>query len=157
MQKFPISRRNSSPPPAVGGSGLALSGCDVFDCLATATTRLRNFMESANGLTYRVQRLLAGRDALAQEFTEADIRQPQRPNGVTAPDDEIYKGSGATFRRLAARGRRSGREAAVAVARPAAGHALRAPRSPGTIASRAGAASPNGPACRWRWCSTRRR
>jgi DMSO/TMAO reductase YedYZ molybdopterin-dependent catalytic subunit len=39
-----------------------------------------------------VQRLLAGRDSLAQEFTEADIRQPMRPNGVTAPDDDIYKG-----------------------------------------------------------------
>ena len=49
-------------------------------------------MEGANALTYRVQRLLAGRDALAQEFTEADIRQPQRPNGVTAPDDDTYKG-----------------------------------------------------------------
>ena len=49
-------------------------------------------MEGANGLTYRVQRLLAGRNSLAQEFTEADIRQPQRPNGVTAPDDDTYKG-----------------------------------------------------------------
>ena len=48
-------------------------------------------MERANRLTYRVQRLLAGRDALAQEFSEGDIRQPQRPNGVTAPDDGIYK------------------------------------------------------------------
>lgn len=28
--------------------------------------------------------------SLAQEFTEADIRQPQRPNGVTAPDDQDY-------------------------------------------------------------------
>ena len=53
---------------------------------------LRNFFEGANNLTYRVQRLLGGGDTLAQEFTEADIRQPQRPNGVTAPDDAFYKG-----------------------------------------------------------------
>ena len=42
-------------------------------------------------MTYRVQRLLAGRNALAQEFAEADIRQPQRPNGVTSPENEDYK------------------------------------------------------------------
>ena len=38
-----------------------------------------------------MQRLLGGGYTLAQEFTEADIRQPQRPNGVTAPDDDVYK------------------------------------------------------------------
>ena len=52
---------------------------------------VRNVLESGNSLTYRIQRLLAGRDQLAKEFTEADIRQPQRPNGITAPDDEAYK------------------------------------------------------------------
>ena len=67
---------------------------------------LRNFFEGANNLTYRVQRLLGGGDTLAQEFTEADIRQPQRPNGVTAPDDDCLQGPARQqFRRLAARGR----------------------------------------------------
>ena len=59
--------------------------------LSNPDSGLRNVLESANDLTYRVQRLLGGGDALAQEFTEADIRQPQRPNGVTAPDDAVYK------------------------------------------------------------------
>jgi DMSO/TMAO reductase YedYZ molybdopterin-dependent catalytic subunit len=91
MQKFQISRRKFLSAAGIGASGLALSGCDVFDGLARDGAP-RGFMEGANGLTYRVQRLITGRDALAQEFTEADIRQPQRPNGVTAPDDEFYRG-----------------------------------------------------------------
>ena len=71
---------------------MMLSGCDVFDSLSNPDNGLRNFFEGANNLTYRVQRLLGGGYTLAQEFTEADIRQPQRPNGVTAPDDAVYKG-----------------------------------------------------------------
>lgn len=90
MGTFKLSRRNFLTGAAIGGSGLVLSGCDILDGM-TGDSRTRNLLESANSLTYRVQRLLAGRDALAQEFTEADIRQPQRPNGVTAPDDEDYK------------------------------------------------------------------
>jgi DMSO/TMAO reductase YedYZ molybdopterin-dependent catalytic subunit len=38
-----------------------------------------------------VQRLMQGGSAPAQEFSEADIRQPQRPNGVTNPEDAPYK------------------------------------------------------------------
>jgi len=90
MHKFHMNRRSFITAAAFGGSGLALSGCDVFDGLAL-DGRLRNVFESANDLTYRMQRLLGGGHTLAQEFTEADIRQPQRPNGVTAPDDAVYK------------------------------------------------------------------
>lgn len=71
---------------------MALSGCDAFDFLQDRDNGVRNVLEGANGLTYRAQRLIAGRASLAQEFSEADIRQPQRPNGVTAPDDDTYKG-----------------------------------------------------------------
>jgi DMSO/TMAO reductase YedYZ molybdopterin-dependent catalytic subunit len=92
MTKFKINRRSFITSAAVGGSGMMLSGCDVFDSLSSPDNGLRNFFEGANNLTYRVQRLLGGGYTLAQEFTEADIRQPQRPNGVTAPDDAVYKG-----------------------------------------------------------------
>lgn len=91
MQKFQLTRRRFLTAAGIGASGLVLPGCDVFDGLGRDGA-LRGFMESANGLTYRAQRLITGRDALAQEFTEADIRQPQRPNGVTAPDDDFYRG-----------------------------------------------------------------
>lgn len=91
MGKFQINRRHFLTSAALGGSGLLLGGCDIFDDLGRDST-VRSVLASANDLTYRAQRLVTSRDALAQEFTEADIRQPQRPNGITAPDDAVYKG-----------------------------------------------------------------
>ncbi|MCV3241364.1 molybdopterin-binding protein [Mesorhizobium sp. ZC-5] len=92
MQKFQLSRRKFLTSAALGASGLALSGCDAFDSVSNSDSAVRQILEGANGLTYRAQRLLVGRQALAQEFSESDIRQPMRPNGVTAPDDATYKG-----------------------------------------------------------------
>lgn len=91
MPKFHITRRNFLTAASIGISGAALSGCDAFDFLQDRNNGVRNFLTNANDLTYHAQRLIAGRDTLAQEFTEADIRQPQRPNGVTAPDDPVYQ------------------------------------------------------------------
>lgn len=88
--RFDPARRTLLAAATLAGSGTLLSGCDVFDGLST-DGGLRDVLETANSLTYRVQRLLSGRGALAREFTEADIRQPQRPNGVTSPDDEDYR------------------------------------------------------------------
>lgn len=67
-----------------------LSGCKVLDGLSTPDNRLRQFMERANDLTMAMQRGMLDRDALAQEFSRSDIRQPQRPNGVTDPQDADY-------------------------------------------------------------------
>lgn len=92
MGAFRIDRRNFLTAASLGATGLITTGCDILDPLSNPENGLRNVMEGANDLTYRVQRLLAGRNSLAQEFTEADIRQPQRPNGVTAPGDPTYKG-----------------------------------------------------------------
>lgn len=90
MPGFQLSRRKFLIGAAIGATVPVLSGCDVLDGHSTGST-VRSVLESANSLTCRVQRMLAGRDALAQEFSEADIRQPQRPNGTTAPEDESYK------------------------------------------------------------------
>ena len=95
MAKFQISRRKLLTAAGVGASGLLLGGCDAFDGHLGMGDGLRSFLEGANALTHRAQRLLV-RDALAPEFSEADIRQPMRPNGITAPDDETYKGLLAT-------------------------------------------------------------
>jgi DMSO/TMAO reductase YedYZ molybdopterin-dependent catalytic subunit len=92
MSKFRINRRAFITAATVGGSGLVLSGCDMFDSVGDPDSGLRHVIESANDLTYRVQRLLGGGYTMAQEFTEADIRQPQRPNGSTSPDDPYYQG-----------------------------------------------------------------
>ncbi len=75
----------------VAASGVALSGCDVLDPLARRDSPVRRFMAGANGLTYRAQRWLIGNASLAREYTEADIRQPQRPNGITDPQDADYR------------------------------------------------------------------
>jgi len=92
MASFQINRRKFLTAAGVGSSGLLLSGCDVFDNQLRVGSSLRSFLEGANDLTYRAQRLLGGGHAMAQEYAESDIRQPQRPNGVTSPDDSVYKG-----------------------------------------------------------------
>lgn len=86
-----VSRRSLLTGAAVTASSMTLSGCSAFDFLSDGDSRVRHVLERANSLTYRVQRLLMGDDWLAREFTRADIRQPQRPNGVTSPDDPNYK------------------------------------------------------------------
>lgn len=91
MKTFRINRRNFLTSASVAAGGLALSGCDVLDDVSSSQSNVRKVIESANTLTYRVQRLLQGRNALAHEFTTADIRQPMRPNGVTDPPDAPYK------------------------------------------------------------------
>jgi DMSO/TMAO reductase YedYZ molybdopterin-dependent catalytic subunit len=80
-----MNRRSFLAQGLIGTSALALSGCRVLD----EDTALRRFMAQANGLTYRAQRLLAP-DALAPEFTEADIRQGMHPNGSTDPQGAEY-------------------------------------------------------------------
>lgn len=89
-----------------GAASLLLTGCDAFDPLGSDQSRVRQVLAAANGLTYRVQRLLAG-DALAQEFAETEIRQGQRPNGSVDPDSPDYlalKASGFAGYRLTVTG-----------------------------------------------------
>ena len=73
----------------LGAAALGLSGCKVLDGANEKDSALRGIFESASNLTYRAQRLLAG-DRLAPEYTQADIRQGQRPNGSVDPDTEDY-------------------------------------------------------------------
>lgn len=88
---FQLSRRGFLTGSAVAGSSLALGGCDALDGLVGRGSSVRSVLEQANSLTYRVQRLLLSSNALAQEFSESEIRQPQRPNGVTQPGDALYR------------------------------------------------------------------
>lgn len=90
MARF-ITRRHFLTGSALAASGIALSGCDMFDFLGRRENAMRKFMLRANDLTFRAQRALLSPDTLAAEFTEADIRQPMRPNGVTRPQDADYQ------------------------------------------------------------------
>ncbi len=85
-----FARRRFLTAATVGGSTLALTGCDAFDNWLRADYAVHETLEKANNLTYRVQRMLLGENSLAAEFSESDIRQPMRPNGVTNPEDEDY-------------------------------------------------------------------
>jgi DMSO/TMAO reductase YedYZ molybdopterin-dependent catalytic subunit len=90
MSKLIISRRRFLTGTATGISGLVLAGCDQFDFLGQRDNQVRDFLERANTLTYQTQRLLAGEQTLARTYSEAEIRQPQRPNGSIDPKSEEY-------------------------------------------------------------------
>jgi DMSO/TMAO reductase YedYZ molybdopterin-dependent catalytic subunit len=81
-----MNRRGFLRQGLIGASALGLAGCKVLD----ADGAVHDVMKTANGLTYRAQRLIGGGHTLAPEYGEADIRQGQRPNGVTNPDGEDY-------------------------------------------------------------------
>jgi DMSO/TMAO reductase YedYZ molybdopterin-dependent catalytic subunit len=74
----------------LGGTAFALSGCKVFDSAGDSDSALHRLFSSHEGLTRSAQRALIG-DRLAPEFSEADIRQGQRPNGSTDPDGADYR------------------------------------------------------------------
>ena len=101
-QKFMLNRRRLLGLGAASASTLMLAGCDQFDFLSDGNNGVREVLTKANDVTYRVQRLLVGQQALAPEYTEADIRQGQRPNGSTDPQSAPYV---SRWRRLLPRSR----------------------------------------------------
>ena len=128
-----------------GLGGLMLAGCDRL----SNEPRFRSVLGKANGLTYRVQRFLLGANRLAPEYSEAEISPAFRANGSTDPQDEDYldlADNDFADWRLKVEGLVE-RELTLSLADLRA-PCRRAPRSPATTASRAGAASANGPACR---------
>ena len=85
-----LTRRGLLTTGTLGG-GLLLSACDGL----TRSPGITKFVQSAEGATYRWQRLI-GRDALAREFTKADLSPEFKPNGSVDPDDEDYRRHAAT-------------------------------------------------------------
>jgi DMSO/TMAO reductase YedYZ molybdopterin-dependent catalytic subunit len=73
---------------AGGAATLMLGGCD--DHLST-TSWVPPILDSAENLTRYVQRLVVGDNALAREYTEADISKHFRANGTTDPQDPTYQ------------------------------------------------------------------
>jgi len=83
----PLDRRRFLNRAAATLGVLPLAGCDdlsgnpwVLDTLGWAETATR-----------RVQRLILPPQALAREYTEADISKHFKPNGSTDPDDPDYQ------------------------------------------------------------------
>ena len=77
-----VSRRNAL---AIGG-GLLVAGCDRI----AATKTAQQGFKGAEDLTYRVSRLLTARDALAPQFSGADISPIFRSNGSAMPRSPDY-------------------------------------------------------------------
>src|SRR6185312_10805602 len=65
---------------------LGLSACDRL----SQSQGVNSTLESAEGLTRRVQRLLLGRHALAPEYQPGDISKSFRANGTINPGTEEY-------------------------------------------------------------------
>jgi DMSO/TMAO reductase YedYZ molybdopterin-dependent catalytic subunit len=68
-------------------AGLLLGGCDRL----SDSPRFQRLLDSAEELTYRAQRLVVGRKALAREFTEADLSPVFRSNGTNMPSTEVFQ------------------------------------------------------------------
>ncbi|MBB6227286.1 DMSO/TMAO reductase YedYZ molybdopterin-dependent catalytic subunit [Polymorphobacter multimanifer] len=74
----------------VAGSGLLLAGCDAL----VSAPRARALVQGAEQATQRWQRLV-GRDALAREFSAADISPVFKANGTIAPVEPGYQAHAA--------------------------------------------------------------
>jgi DMSO/TMAO reductase YedYZ molybdopterin-dependent catalytic subunit len=90
MPKRILTRRSLLKAGLATAASLPLAGCSAFDFLRERDNAVRQFMIGINSLTYKAQRLLLSADQLAPEFSMADIRQDQHPNGSTDPETEDY-------------------------------------------------------------------
>lgn len=84
-----ISRRHLL---GAGVSGLLLSGCDRLD----RSESFKGVLRSAEGLTMRAQRLITDRDALAREYSVADLSPVFRSNGTSMPGTPSYRDQAAS-------------------------------------------------------------
>jgi DMSO/TMAO reductase YedYZ molybdopterin-dependent catalytic subunit len=72
---------------ALTAGGLTLTGCDKL----YAVPQFKHLLQGAEGLHYRAQRLVAGRDALAREYGAADMSPVFRVNGNSMPGSAAYQ------------------------------------------------------------------
>jgi DMSO/TMAO reductase YedYZ molybdopterin-dependent catalytic subunit len=73
-------------------AGLAIAGAFLAGCDRISQSPAgAKVLQSAEGVTRRVQGVFSPSTALAQEFTEADISPVFRPNGTTEPDTDEYQ------------------------------------------------------------------
>jgi DMSO/TMAO reductase YedYZ molybdopterin-dependent catalytic subunit len=81
-----LTRRQMLVRGTTAWAGLVLAGCDRL----SNSPSFRDMLDSAEGLSYRAQRLLVGRNALAREFKESDLSPVFRSNGTSNPDTRSY-------------------------------------------------------------------
>jgi DMSO/TMAO reductase YedYZ molybdopterin-dependent catalytic subunit len=98
MTRRVLTRREMLLRGSAAFGGLLLAGCDRL----TDSPSFRKLLDSAEGLTFRAQRLALGNQTLAHEFGEKDLSPVFRSNGTTSPDSDEYReladGGFATWR-----------------------------------------------------------
>ena len=82
-----VSRRGLIGAASASFGGLMLAGCDRLG----QAPPLSKFLGSAEGLTYRAQRLLLAGQPLAREFSVRDISPVFKSNGTSMPGSDVYK------------------------------------------------------------------
>jgi DMSO/TMAO reductase YedYZ molybdopterin-dependent catalytic subunit len=86
MGNVRLPRRRFLALGAASLGGTQLAGCDRL----SEAPDFQAFLASAEGLTYRVQRLLGGGHARAREFTASDVSPVFKVNGTRMPEGEDY-------------------------------------------------------------------
>ena len=88
MGRIIVTRRRFLRTTAMSFGGLLLAGCDKLN----ESPSFRAKLDGAESLTLRGQRLLLRGQALAREFSPANISPLFRVNGTSMPPDEEYQG-----------------------------------------------------------------
>ncbi|MDP9044911.1 MAG: molybdopterin-binding protein [Pseudomonadota bacterium] len=86
-RRVPPSRRSALRAAVAGLGGLSLAGCDKLSNNDTVV----GVIKSAEHVSRGVQGVVAGRPALAQEFTPADVAAHFKANGTLVPADADYQ------------------------------------------------------------------
>ena len=136
-----LDRRGFLTRSAAAGSALILGGCDSLSQSPT----FREMLYSAERATKSLQRLVLGERSLAREYSVAELSKSFKANGSTNPKDADYLAHVASSFadwRLEIDGLVDGRRSYPSTS--CAG-CRRGRRSRGTIASKAGVRSGNGP------------
>jgi DMSO/TMAO reductase YedYZ molybdopterin-dependent catalytic subunit len=87
MSKLLLDRRSLVRGMALTAGGLTLAGCDRL----YAQPGFRNLLKGAEKLNYAAQRIVAGRDALAREYSPLDMSPIFRVNGAAKPASAQYQ------------------------------------------------------------------
>jgi DMSO/TMAO reductase YedYZ molybdopterin-dependent catalytic subunit len=81
-----LTRRSLMTRLLAAASLLALSGCEKL----SETTWFPKVLGLGEKVTYKIQRLVLPRKAMAQEFAETDLSPQFRSNGTSMPDNPAY-------------------------------------------------------------------
>jgi DMSO/TMAO reductase YedYZ molybdopterin-dependent catalytic subunit len=87
MSKLILPRRRFIQGAALATGSFALAGCDAI----TDNDSVLDTVRKADSLTWRAQRSLVDRQALAQEFTANDMSRTFKTNGSTSVDTSEYQ------------------------------------------------------------------